>query len=381
METFNQAVLTSILAARHLTLKGVSERMGVSETELRETIAENPRPNQSIVSELSNQLSVPTFVFYMDRAPELGARIVDFRQTHPAPTPKLPQTVQAIALAERLQEVAADLQHKDSLPRDVPIAELRSAEFARQIRLDLGISTDRQIGTKDMATFYSICRAAIEQTGVFVMQDGFPSEDGSGFCLAEGRARFIVVNTRKQNHGRRNFTLFHELGHALMGRSGVSDPFTTRNDIERSCNLFAARVLAPAQLTRMAFERCQVSREPTIDEIRNCARFLKISQQATVVRLEQLKLVNEGAHSRWLSAVRSNGNPDFESKRGGGGNVAQERVKLAQYGYTFGRVFGRAVKRSAISPLDLYRMSGLKPKYQRPYFDYAATAGFDDADD
>jgi Zn-dependent peptidase ImmA (M78 family) len=355
--------------------------MGVSETALRETIAENPRPNQSIVSELSNQLSVPPFVFYMDRAPELGPGIVDFRQPHPAATPKLPATVQAIAMAERLQEVAADLQHEDSLPRNVSIGELRSAEFAGKTRLELGISTDRQIGAKDAAAFYSICRAAVEQTGVFVMQDSFPSEDGSGFCLAEGRARFIVVNTHRQNHGRRNFTLFHELGHALMGRSGVSDPFTTHNDIERSCNQFAARVLAPAALTRMAFERCGVSSRPTVDEIRNCARFLKISQQATVIRLEQLKLVGEGAHTRWLAAVRANGNPDFEIKRGGGANVAQERVKLAQYGYTFGRVFGRAVKQSAILPLDLYRMSGLKPKYQRPYFDYAAAAGSDDADD
>ncbi len=165
-----------------------------------------------------------------------------------------------------------------------------------------------------------------------------------------------------------------------MGKSGVSDPFVTKNQVERFCNHFAARVLVPMGLAKKAAARCAVSSQPTLDEIRRCAKFLNISQQATVIRLEQLKLVTEGAHTRWLEAIQPVGNPDFESK-GGGGNVAQERVKPSKYGFTFARVFGAAVKRSSLSPLDLYRMSGLKPKYQRPYFDFASAAGTDDAED
>jgi Zn-dependent peptidase ImmA (M78 family)/transcriptional regulator with XRE-family HTH domain len=381
METFNQAVFTSVLAARHLTLKGISERLGLSETQLRQTIRDNPRPNQSIISQLSTQLSVPAFVFYMDHAPELNPDIVDFRQTQPVATPKLPQTVKAIALAQRLHEVATELGHEDTLPRNVTLAHIKSAEFAKHLRVDLGISLESQTQANDAAQFYAICRAAVEQSGVFVLHSSFPSEDGSGFCLADGPSRFVVINTRRQNHSRRNFTLFHELAHLLMGKSGVSDPFVTNNAIERACNTFAAQLLVPETLARAVARKFSVFGTPSVDIIRRCAKFLNVSQQATVIRLENLSLISAGAHDRWLAEIQEIGNPDFDSKRGGGGNVAQERVKLAKYGYTFAHVFGQAVDRSRISPLDLYRMSGLKPKYQRPYFEFAATASAADVAD
>ena len=381
MEPFNHAVLASILSARHLTLKGVSERLQVSEETLRAAIAENPRPNNGIISDLSAQLSVPAFVFYMDRPPEISPGMVDFRHANPAPTPKLPSTVESIELAKRLQEVANELNHSDAMPRGIALRQIISPDFAGEVRERLGITNARQTQAESPAKFYSFCRAAVEAEGIFVIQDSFPAEDGSGFCLADGPSRFIVINTRRQNHGRRNFTLFHELGHVLLGRSGVSDPFIAQNSIERACNLFSALVLVPVALAKMAFEQCHVSTQPSLDEIRRCAKYLNISQQATVVRLEQLKLVTEGSHVRWLDAVRANGNPDFGKTGGGGGNVAQERVKLAKYGFTFAQVFGSAVKNASISPLELYRMSGLKPKYQRPYFAFASNAGPDDAEE
>jgi Zn-dependent peptidase ImmA (M78 family) len=381
METFNQTVLEAILASRHLTLKGVSERMGVSEGELREAIDSNPLPNQRLLQELSAQLSVPTFVFYMSRPPELGQAIVDFRQTRPSVAPKLAPTVESIALAQRLHEVANEFGHRDSLPRNVDLREIKSEEFALSLRQRLEISLDTQVSAGTPAKFYSICRAAVERTGVFVLHESFPSEDGSGFCLAEGAARFIVINTHRQNPGRRNFTLFHELAHVLIGQSGISDPFTTNNAIERACNLFAAQLLVPRRLAEMAFARSRMNQKPSADDVRRCASFLNISQQATVVRLEQLALVADGSHQRWLETVKSYGNPDFERSGGGGGNIAQEKVKLAKYGFTFARVFGRAVEDHRLSPLDLYRMSGLKPKYQRAYFEFASVAGAEDADD
>jgi Zn-dependent peptidase ImmA (M78 family) len=239
----------------------------------------------------------------MDRPPELGRAIVDFRQTRPSVAPKLPPTVESIALAQRLHEVANEFGHRDSLPRNVDLREIRSEEFALSLREKLAISLDAQIGAGTAAKFYSVCRAAVERTGVFVLHESFPSEDGSGFCLAEGAARFIVINTHRQNPGRRNFSLFHELAHVLIGQSGISDPFTTNNAIERACNLFAAQLLVPRRLAETAFARTRMNQKPSADDIRRCANFLNISQQATVIRLEQLKLVVDGTHQRWLETV------------------------------------------------------------------------------
>jgi hypothetical protein len=65
-------------------------------------------------------------------------------------------------------------------------------------------------------------------------------------------------------------------------------------------------------------------------------------------------------------------NPDY-SEKGGGGQSAppQEKVKLAKYGFRFAEAFSALLDKKAISEIDLYRISGLKPKFQQNYFKYA----------
>ena len=96
---------------------------------------------------------------------------------------------------------------------------------------------------------------------------------------------------------------------------------------------------------------------------------LKISQEATVLRLEQIHLYKSGSYDKWCALVH-NDNPDFSEKGGGSKAPAQEKVKLAKYGFRFAKAFKRLLHEGAISEINLYRVSGLKPKYQRPYFDY-----------
>jgi hypothetical protein len=47
-------------------------------------------------------------------------------------------------------------------------------------------------------------------------------------------------------------------------------------------------------------------------------------------------------------------------------------VKLAKYGFRLARALKRLLDSGTVSELNLYRATGLKPKYQRPYFDYVA---------
>jgi Zn-dependent peptidase ImmA (M78 family) len=381
MDSFNREVLASVLAARHLTLRSVSERAGISEHSLRSSIERDTGPDAATLKLLAKQLSVPDFVFFMDRPPPLAATLVDFRQTPPSAQPKQPSTIETIFLAQRIQEVAAGLGHSDELLRNVPVKDLSSPAFINQLRTDIGINDNLQVEAENALKFYALCRARVEARGVFVIQDSFPYEDGSGFCLADSDAGFIVINTNRQNHARRNFTLFHELAHLFIGRSGLSDPFVTNNRIEQQCNLFAAQFLCPETLAERAFARLRPSSRPTLEDVYRCSRYLNISQEATVVRFEQLHLFTAGSHAAWKEAVSRIGNPDWGKKGGGGGPVAQEKVKLARYGFTFASVFSPAIHREAISPLQLYRISGLKPKYQKSYFDIASSAELADGED
>ncbi len=113
--------------------------------------------------------------------------------------------------------------------------------FALVVRRHFGLSLEDQRGAKDARAFYVVVRKKIEDKNITVLQDSFPREDGSGFCLAHATHPVILINTRKQTRARRLFTLCHELAHVLMGQTGISDPFVRRNTVERRCNRFAAK--------------------------------------------------------------------------------------------------------------------------------------------
>jgi hypothetical protein len=68
--------------------------------------------------------------------------------------------------------------------------------------------------------------------------------------------------------------------------------------------------------------------------VRRVSKRPKISQEATVLRLEQLGLYGVGSHEKWLRFIHNRGNPDFSEKGGGGKEPPpQEKVKLAKYGF------------------------------------------------
>jgi Zn-dependent peptidase ImmA (M78 family) len=235
----------------------------------------------------------------------------------------------------------------------------------------------QQQEAKDARAFYVTVRKKVEDKNITVLQDSFPWEDGSGFCLAHATHPVVLVNTQRQTRARRLLTLCHELAHVLMGRTGISDPFVRKNIVERRCNRFAASFLIPKPYVATLLGT-SVTKTPDLEDVRWAARKLKISQVATVLRLEQLGLYSSGTHERWRALVH-NENPDFSEKGGGGKEPPpQEKVKLAKYGFRFAKALSSPLDEGAISEINLYRASGLKLKYQRPCFDYVNSISDDE---
>jgi Zn-dependent peptidase ImmA (M78 family) len=157
-----------------------------------------------------------------------------------------------------------------------------------------------------------------------------------------------------------------------MRTSGISDPFVTQNRIEALCNRFAGSFLVSESYVSEILGNVTLGSDPDLNDVARAGRRLKISQQAAVLRLEQLGLFKTGSHEKWKSIIRDLGNPDFSEKGGGAGEPPpQEKVKLAKYGFRFARAFDQLLREGRISEINLYRLSGLKPKYQRAYFDFA----------
>jgi Zn-dependent peptidase ImmA (M78 family) len=371
--TYNPNILRDILRARSLSRNKLSERLGIERDDLDAELERDPEPRQGMLNDIAKELALPPFVFYMEHSPQLHDVLPDFRAPNPAPTAKSRQTIQAIQFGEGIQKAVAEgrATNAPSLPRFKATTLQAIDDFALEARQFFNITLQEQASAKDAKEFYVLCRKKIEDKGVFVLHDSFPQEDGSGFCLAHRLYPVIVVNTKQQTRGRRLFTLIHELAHVLMQQSGISDPFAHNNEVERRCNRFAGAFLVPASYAT-ALLGATPTKDPDYEDVRWAARRLKISQEATVLRLEQLRIYNQGSHQKWKRIVHNMGNPDFSEKGGGGTEPPpQEKVKLAKYGFRFARAFDELLSAGLITEINLYRATGLKPKYQRAYFDYA----------
>jgi Zn-dependent peptidase ImmA (M78 family) len=372
---YNPNILQEVLRARSLSRPALSERLGIGVEELDRELKREPEPRQGILNDIATELALPPFVFYMKVPPPLDDVIPDFRSARPGPTPNAKATTESIQFAAAVQRTAEqlDVPAASKLPTFDVAGRDQIENFALSVRTFFGVSLQDQAAARDAKAFFNYCRKKIEDRGIFVLQDSFPQTDGSGFCLAHPRYPLIVINTKQQTRGRRLFTLIHELAHVLMGQSGISDPFIRKNAIETRCNKFASSFLVPMPYLGLLLKNTAPPADPDIDDVARIARRLKMSQQATIIRLEELRLVRSGSHERWLVAIHNTGNPDYSERGGGGagGPPPQEKVKLAKYGFHFAASFDAPLRQGRISEINLYRATGLKPKYQREYFDFA----------
>jgi Zn-dependent peptidase ImmA (M78 family) len=370
---YNSNILPGVLRARSLTRRELSERLSIKPEDLKREL-ERPEPNQRILNDIAKELALPPFVFFMKEPPPLHDMIPDFRSERPAPSAKARATIEAIQFADGVQRAVAELDAWGAAnpPHFEATQPARVEEFALRARAFFNITLQDQANAKDARSFYIVCRKKIEDKGIFVLHDSFPETDGSGFCLSHPMHPVIVVNTKRQTRGRRLFTLIHELAHVLMRKSGISDPFVGRNATERLCNSFAGSFLVPESYLGALLNNITPVNDPNLDDVVWAARRLKISQQAAVLRPEQLHVFKSGSHEKWIRIIHNLGNPDFSEKGGSaGGPPPQEKVKLAKYGFRFAATFDNLLRRGRISEINLYRSTGLKPKYQRAYFDYA----------
>ncbi|WP_093805926.1 ImmA/IrrE family metallo-endopeptidase [Stappia sp. ES.058] len=358
-----------------MSLGELSKRLGIDIAVLRNEVEGKSEPKFGLIGKIAHELSLPKYAFFMSRPPHLNETLPDFRSNQPESNLKSRQTVEAIQFAQGIQQTAIALADEtvSDLPHFSKTTVQAIDDYAESVRKYFGITVEDQRDASDAKQFYNICRRKIEEKGIYILHASFPSEDGSGFCLAHEKHPIIVVNTKDQTRARRLFTLIHELAHVLMGKSGISDPFIAKNSIEKRCNRFAGAFLAPKAFIASLLKNINPPRKPDVDDVASISRRLKLSQEASVLRLEQVGVFDKGSHLSWLATVKSRGgNPDYSEKGGGsGGPPPQEKTKLAKYGFRFAEVFSPLLANGRIDQIHLFRRTGLKPTYQKAYFDYA----------
>ena len=124
---------------------------------------------------------------------------------------------------------------------DAPVADI-----ARQTREYLDISVETQASWSNPTKALEIWRDHIEEKGIFVFKDAFRSDVVAGFCLVHDEFPVIYLNN-SMSHAKQIFTLFHELGHLLFRRNGITRRVRIGGKkVERFCNRYAAEFLVPS---------------------------------------------------------------------------------------------------------------------------------------
>lgn len=206
----------------------------------------------------------------------------------------------------------------------------------------------------------------LENQGVLVSVAGyfgstrrpFDTQEFSGFSLSDEYAPLIFVNG-KESHAAQVFTMFHEVGHLVLGESGVSDDAEesgNSNRSERWCDEFASAFLMPAgEVSRLA------PHSLSEDAVLPVAKRFRVSALALLNRLRDLKLIS---FERWSVAY-----PEFEARAL---EVLRQKTEKKSSGGEFykshpfvvGPRFARAVYREArsgrMSYPDAQRLLGVR---------------------
>lgn len=126
---------------------------------------------------------------------------------------------------------------------------------------------------------------------------------GSGELRRKAGQLILVLNP-ETSVGRRRFTFAHELGHALLARTGPRAP-TYGRELERICDLFAAEILMPTDVFIGAIREAQ-----SFDRIFQMAREFKTSVTAATIRWAELAdgaaFEAEGDKITWRFRISAN---------------------------------------------------------------------------
>jgi Zn-dependent peptidase ImmA (M78 family) len=369
----SKTALRTVISARGLPLTTLATRAGVTTADLRRAVEVDGELDDDEVEAIAEQLAVPVEVFFVDNAPPL-LKAIDFR-TATAHVSKFEKgTLEAIAYVERIGGALASLELGAEL--DSSLAPLTSKytdeeaiSLAKKWRKRWAFSLDEQLDAANANTVYVSLRGFIESLGVLVLHRSFGTDEAAGiYAHVPDGPHAIVINTTSSSKARKLFTLAHEFCHVLLRAEGTSNPSILKNKVERFCNKFAAYLLAPDSLINSAIQRFRYPPSAAHDNIRRFANRLGISQEALVRRLVEIGYITGPDYAAWRSKFNGLVPPGDMTDGQSGGKTDPLQTKRTTYGNQLISLLGQARKRGLLDDLDIYRLCGLKRKYQDDLF-------------
>lgn len=290
----NSAVLVWGRRTAGLAREEVARKVGTSVERLESWERGELQPTIAQLRKLADVYKRPLAVFFLEVSPPDDTLPTDFRRFDPTVVETLSPALRfEMRDARARREAALDLFQEVGEP--APRFDLSSdlADDPEQVggRLRDSLTLGATPPTNDTRSVLNFWRDAAEQAGVLVFQaEGIEVEEMRGFSISDRPLPTVVLNI-KDAPAARTFSLFHELAHIILNRSGlcVFEERGPNTDIRRTevfCNHVAGAALLPAAtlLQEPETPHRQVS-NLSDDAIDRLARRYGASREAVLRRL------------------------------------------------------------------------------------------------
>jgi Zn-dependent peptidase ImmA (M78 family) len=162
-------------------------------------------------------------------------------------------------------------------------------KYAYELRKQLDVSLNQPVDLDN------VCRT----NKIHLIYKPFGGTSFSGISLKKNGEKFLLVNSSKAK-GHQNFTIAHELYHLLFDKTYnryVCYPGQSEYDkkgIERKAEIFAINFLLPDEGVLYYLKKGKNTiKNPPIEEIALLESIFKVSHQATLIKLIEMKIITE----------------------------------------------------------------------------------------
>ena len=357
-------------------LRWALDRADMSETEkafdklrISEWLRQDSQPTISQLTKFAQKTHVPFGMLFLSEPPVEEKLLPDFRFRGSAPE----------KYSAELTETIMEQQRRQSWYRDYAIARgLEANEYvgsetlaskpeqvADRIRYDFeytpGLARSRAAARKEIIELLEENSFLVSVAGVVGSNTHRPYDPNefSGFSLSNDYAPTIFVNGRDTKNTQ-IFTLLHELGHLLLGESGVSvsggeevhqQHAEQQAHNERWCDSFAAHFLVPpAEIRKKVQALPGDGEEITEDSIEKLASHFCVSVLTILNSLLNEKLITWNKYTELYEPMceQAIAHAQESGITSGGGDYYRTKI------YALGKRFANAVFADAASGRTTY---------------------------
>ncbi|MEC8878666.1 helix-turn-helix domain-containing protein [Alloalcanivorax venustensis] len=282
--TFSPSRLRAARARREMTIKSLSERVGLTARTI--SSYENGHaesPPEETVKKIASALSYPFSFFFGDEIEEVHVETVSFRSMKKM---RARQRDAAIASAQIALLFNNWLEENFELPpHNLPDIRGEDPEAAAMI-----IREHWQLGVQSIRNMVHL----LEAQGIRVFSLFENNKEVDAFSFWHGSTPFVFLNLMKSGE-RGRFDAAHELGHLLLHKHGAPQG----PEAEREADRFASAFLMPESSIRS-----RSSPFPSLRQIIVMKSSWLVSAAALTRRLKDLGLITEW-HYRTLNVEMS----------------------------------------------------------------------------